>query len=490
VSAKITPVPPFDFVIFGGAGDLTIRKLMPALYYRFKDGQVPPGSRIIGVSRRPKSDQDYVAEVEAGCRAHVAKGDFDPEAFGQFAERVGYVSLDATGEAGWSDLAARLDPSPDRPRVFYLSTSPELFGATCHAIGRAGLNTPSTRVVLEKPLGHDLASAQRIHHEVGAVFDESQIFRIDHYLGKESVQNLLALRFANSLFEPVWNRAHIDHVQLTVAETVGVGNRSDYYDKSGAMRDMVQNHIMQLLCLVAMEPPSTMDQQAIRDEKLKVIRALRPLREAEALQKTVWAQYQGGAADGKVVPGYLEELGRPSRTETFVALKVEVQNWRWAGVPFYVRTGKRLGSRLSEIVIEFRHVSHSIFGPTAGRLRANRLVVRLQPNDGIQLRLMAKDPGPGGMRLRPAPLNITFADAFKARSADAYERLLMDVVRGDATLFMRGDEVEAAWRWAEPILDAWHQSDEPPKTYVAGSWGPTAATAMIERDGRTWYEDA
>jgi glucose-6-phosphate 1-dehydrogenase len=239
-----------------------------------------------------------------------------------------------------------------------------------------------------------------------------------------------------------------------------------------------------------MEPPSTMDQQAIRDEKLKVIRALKPLREAEALQKTVWAQYQGGAADGKVVPGYLDELGRASRTETFIALKAEIQNWRWAGVPFYIRTGKRLGDRLSEIVIEFRHVAHSIFGASAGRLRANRLVVRLQPNDGIMLRLMAKDPGPGGMRLRPAPLNITFADAFKERSADAYERLLMDVVRGDATLFMRGDEVEAAWRWAEPILDAWHQADDPPKTYVAGSWGPTAATAMIERDGRTWYEDA
>ena len=344
--------------------------------------------------------------------------------------------------------------------------------------------------MLEKPIGRDLASAIRINDQVGRVFNESQVYRIDHYLGKESVQNLLALRFANSLFEAVWNRAHIDHVQITVAETVGVEERAAYYDKSGALRDMVQNHILQLLCLVAMEPPTSMAADSVRDEKLKVLRSLRIVTDGDALQKTVRGQYRAGAGGGMAVPGYAEELGAPSRTETFVAIKAEVENWRWAGTPFYLRTGKRLPTRVSEIVIQFHKVPHSIFPPGVGIVEPNRLIIRLQPDDGIQLELMAKDPGPGGMRLRMAPLDIRFADAFKVRYPDAYERLLMDVVRGNATLFMRRDEVEAAWRWVEPILEAWGSSEEGPKPYLAGSWGPTAAIALIERDGRTWFEES
>ncbi len=493
MTAKIIPVAPFDLVVFGGTGDLTLRKLMPALYYRFRDGQMPENSRVVGVSRRPVEDAAYAVQIEAACREHVAPGDFDEDLFGRFAARLGHVTLDSTGTEGWAGLAERLEPEApaDRPRVFYLATSPELFGPTCRAVGRAGLAGPSSRVVLEKPIGHDLASARAIHDEVGSVFSEDQTFRIDHYLGKESVQNLMALRFANAIFEPLWGHAQIDHVQITVAEDLGVGGRAAYYDRSGALRDMAQNHLLQLVCLVAMEPPASMDQQAIRDEKLKVLNALRPIAGAEAARKTVRGQYRAGAINGRAVPGYCDELGEgaKSTTETFVALKAEVDNWRWAGVPFYLRTGKRLPSRASEIVIEFRRVPHSIFPASAGRLEPGRLTVRLQPDDGITLSLMSKDPGPGGMRLRQVPLDIRFADAFGVRYPEAYERLLMDVVRGNATLFMRRDEVEAAWRWVEPILEAWGAAEETPRPYIAGSWGPAAAMALIERDGRTWHDD-
>ena len=489
--AKIIPVPTFDFVVFGGTGDLTMRKLMPALYYRFRDGQMPADSRVIAVSRSVLSDEEYVARVTSACRDHIKNGDLDDRTLAEFTRQLAYVPLDATGSDGWGDLTAKLAEGADRPRVFYLATSPELFGPISAGLGRAGLVTPLARVVLEKPIGHDLASALRINDEVGAVFAEEQIFRIDHYLGKESVQNLLALRFANSLFEPLWNRAHIDHVQITVAETVGLEGRAGYYDKAGALRDMVQNHILQLLCLVAMEPPAQIDQNEVRDEKLKVLKSLVHIHGAEVAHKTVRGQYRSGAVGGKAVPGYLEALDgdERSRTETFVVVKAEIANWRWAGVPFYLRTGKRLPERESEIVIQFRTVPHSIFPPSAGEITPNRLIVRLQPDDGIIMDLVAKDPGPGGIRLRPAPLAITFADAFKVRYPDAYERLIMDVVRGNATLFMRRDEVEAAWRWIEPILETWATSDDVPKGYIAGSWGPASSIALIERDGRTWFED-
>ncbi|HSA80477.1 MAG TPA: glucose-6-phosphate dehydrogenase [Geminicoccaceae bacterium] len=491
MSAQIIAVGVFDLVVFGGTGDLARRKLMPGLFYRDLDNQLPAESRIIGLARGDLSRGDYVAEIEAALREHLPAERIDPATLERFLGRLHHVALDATGERGWPELAALLGNAGDRVRVFYLATAPSLFGPICHKLGAAGLNVPSARVVLEKPIGRDLASARRINDEVGAVFAEQAIFRIDHYLGKETVQNLMVLRFANSLFEPLWNSGAIDHVQITVAETIGVEARGAYYEQAGALRDMVQNHILQLLCLVAMEPPTCLEAGTVRDEKLKVLRALRPIRGADVAIKTVRGQYRAGATNGGAVPGYLEEAGSAnSVTETFVVLKAEVENWRWAGVPFYLRTGKRLPSRASEIVIQFRRIPHSIFDADAGSIVANRLVVRLQPDEGVQLLLMSKDPGPGGMRLRATPLNLSFAETFRVRYPDAYERLLMDVVRGNPTLFMRRDEVEAAWAWIEPILEAWQSQSDPPKPYAAGTWGPSAAIALIERDGRTWHEEA
>jgi glucose-6-phosphate 1-dehydrogenase len=489
MSAQIIAVDVFDLVVFGGTGDLARRKLMPALFYRDLDGQLPAASRIIGLSRGDLSRAAYAAEIEAALREHLPAERIDPARLERFLGRLHHVALDATGEVGWSELASLLGGAEDRVRVFYLATAPGLFGPICSQLAAAGLIQPRARVVLEKPIGRDLASAQAINDEVGAVFAEPAIFRIDHYLGKETVQNLMVLRFANSLCEPLWNSGAIDHVQITVAETIGVETRAAYYDQAGALRDMVQNHILQLLCLVAMEAPTRLDADAVRDEKLKVLHALRPIQGADVGVRTVRGQYRAGATHDGGMPGYLDELGRPSATETFVALKAEIGNWRWAGVPFYLRTGKRLPSRGSEIVIQFRPIPHSIFAADAGALVPNRLIVRLQPDEGVQLLLMSKDPGPGGMRLRAAPLNLSFAETFKVRYPDAYERLLMDVVRGNPTLFMRRDEVEAAWAWIEPILDVWEDRGEAPKPYAAGSWGPSAAIALIERDGRTWHED-
>ncbi|MGI9481960.1 MAG: glucose-6-phosphate dehydrogenase, partial [Hyphomicrobiales bacterium] len=345
------------------------------------------------------------------------------------------------------------------------------------------------RVVLEKPLGHDLASADEINNAVGEVFREDQIFRIDHYLGKETVQNLMALRFANMLFEPLWNSAHVDHVQITVAETIGVEGRAGYYDNAGALRDMVQNHLIQLLCLTAMEPPSEFQADSLRNEKLKVLEALEPINAGNVEALTVSGQYKAGAANGEAVQAYVDELANDnSRTETFVALKCTISNWRWAGVPFYMRTGKRLPERVSEIVVTFKDIPHSIFGADAGSITSNRMIIRLQPDEGVKLFITIKDPGPGGMRLVEVPLDMSFAEAFGVRQPDAYERLIMDVVRGNLTLFMRRDEVEAAWHWIDPIREGWDEVKMAPQSYTAGAWGPTAAIALIERDGRTWHE--
>ena len=489
----IDPVASFDYVVFGATGDLSLRKLLPALYERDRDGQLPDDGRIIGVSRSPLSGAAFRDQVAEALRHHASS--FDADAVARFLARLDHVTADITADApqeeGWSTLRTLLDGTADKVRVFYLATHPDLFGPIAQRLHAAGLVTPRCRVVLEKPIGRDLASARRINDEVGAVFAEGQIFRIDHYLGKETVQNLLALRFANALFEPLWNSAGIDHVQITVAETLGIERRGGYYDRSGALRDMVQNHLLQLLCLVAMEAPAALEREAVRDEKLKVLRALAPLTGADAIQRSVRGQYRAGAIGGEPVAGYPEEEGvaPDSATETFVGLKAELRNWRWAGVPFYLRTGKRLPQRVSEIVIQFRPVPHSIFGTAGGPLRANRLVVRLQPDEHIRLHLMTKEPGPGGLRLRNAALNLSFAETFRRRVPDAYERLLMDVVRGNPTLFMRRDEVEGAWEWAEGLLAAWRDAGERPKPYTAGTWGPSAAIAMIERDGRTWHEE-
>jgi glucose-6-phosphate 1-dehydrogenase len=480
----------FDFIVFGGTGDLSLRKLMPALYCRDLDGELPPGARIIGTGRKPMARAAYAALVEEHLRRHVASQYFETAAWLRFRDRLDYVAVDSTRAAGCDALAQPLKDGGTRPRVFYLATSPELFGATCRNLQAAGLVTPEARVVLEKPIGHDLASSRAVNADVGAVFAEERIFRIDHYLGKESVQNLMALRFANALFETIWHRGEIDHVQITVAETIGVAGRGAYYDGSGALRDMVQNHLLQLLCLVAMAPPTSLDTDGVRDEKLKVLMALRPVGGPDIATKTVRGQYRAGAVDGTVVPGYAAEIGREgSATESFVAVKAEIGNWRWAGVPFYLRTGKRMAERRSEIVVQFRAVPHLIFPSAAGHVSANRLVIRLQPDEGIKLHMMTKAPGSGAIRLEPAHLNLSFAETFKARVPDAYERLLMDVVRGQPTLFMRRDEVEAAWRWTESILEGWQAGGERPKPYTAGSWGPSASVALVQRDGRSWHED-
>lgn len=487
--AQIIPVSPFDYVVFGGTGDLSLRKLLPSLYHRFQDGQFDKQSRIIAVSRTDLSRAEYQQKIYQALTSFVADEHFDEATWARFVDLLYYVSIDAFGERGWSDLATLMATDAREVQVFYLATSPDLFGAICQNLQTHAIVTPASRVVLEKPIGRDLATAQEINQAVAAVFEEHQIFRIDHYLGKETVQNLMALRFANSLFEPLWNNQCIDHVQITVAESVGLETRAGYYDTSGAMRDMVQNHLLQLLCLVAMEPPQTMTEDSVRDEKLKILRALKPLKGDEVVTATVRGQYREGAIGGNSVPGYLTELGEQSMTETFVALRAEVENWRWAGVPFYLRTGKRLQAKASEIVIEFKQIPHNIFPMEAGMIEANRLVVRLQPDEGIKMHLMSKDPGPGGLRLRQTSLNLSFAEAFQIRYPDAYERLLMDVVRGNLTLFMRRDEVEAAWMWAEPILQAWEDLKVVPKPYTAGTWGPSASVALIERDGRTWHDE-
>jgi glucose-6-phosphate 1-dehydrogenase len=480
----------FDTVVFGATGDLALRKLIPALYLRDVAGQLEPDSRVFGVARGAMADSAFRDLARGALERYLPAGELRQPEWERFASRLHYVAVDVEHPGDYARLAAALAAQDGRVTVYYLAVAPRFFGPICQNLGAAGLNHRGARVVLEKPIGHDLASANAINDAVGAVFPEERIFRIDHYLGKETVQNLMALRFANALFEPIWHRGHIEHVQVTVAEAIGVEKRGGYYDQSGAMRDMIQNHLLQLLCLVAMEPPSDFEADAVRDEKLKVLKALHPIGPNTVASKTVRGQYRAGAAEGQAVPGYAEEVGNPdTRTESFVALKAKIDNWRWADVPFFLRTGKRLPMRRSEIVIQFRPVPHLIFPGAARDMVGNRLVIRLQPDEGIELHMMTKVPGPGGMRLRRAPLNLSFAETFQGRQPEAYERLLMDVVRGNPMLFMRRDEVEAAWRWVEPILHGWAAQGDAPKAYTAGSWGPSAASGLIERDGRTWHED-
>jgi glucose-6-phosphate 1-dehydrogenase len=490
MASVIVSVEPFDLVVFGGTGDLAYRKLYPSLYQRDRDRQFTEPTRVISASRAEISTAEMRQQAEEALRRYLPAEQLDPVALARFLGRLTHVSLDASGDRGWSTLAGLLPADAPGVRMCYLATSPDRFGDIAQRLGAHDLVRADARVVLEKPLGKDLASAAAINAQVATVFAEQQVYRIDHYLGKETVQNLMVLRFANALFEPLWNAANIDHVQITVAETIGVGQRGDYYDGAGALRDMVQNHLLQMLCLVAMEPPASLAPDAVRDEKLKVLKALRPIDRDNLAQTAVFGQYRAGACDGVAVPGYLEDVARDaSRTETFVALKTEIANWRWAGVPFYLRSGKRMESRLSEIVVSFRPARHSIFDAAAGPLSGNRLVMRLQPDEAVTLWVTIKDPGPGGMRLRHVPLDMSFAKTFDTHFPDAYERLLMDVVRGNQTLFMRRDEVEAAWRWIDPIVAAWGEAAEPPRPYPAGSWGPAASVALVERDRRTWHEE-
>lgn len=486
--AKFIPVDPFDIVIFGGTGDLSRRKLLPALYHRWLDGQIPETSCIVGTARSELSEKEYREMAKEACEK--ASGDsWDAKEWKKFEKIVHYVSIDATqDDADWDTLKSYLTLEAERPCVFYLATSPRLYVEICEELGKVGLSEPNTRVVLEKPIGTDLESARAINDGVGAVYEERQVFRIDHYLGKETVQNLMVLRFANMLFEPLWSRNYIDHVQITVAEDLGLEGRADYYDKSGALRDMVQNHMLQLLCLTAMEPPNHLDDDDVRTEKIKVLSALSPISGEGAKKLTVRGQYKAGVQGDTPVKGYLDELssGDKSNTETFVAIKASIDNWRWSGVPFYLRTGKRMSHRHSDIVINFKKTPHSLFGDDFES--ANRLVIRLQPDEGVRLFVQIKEPGPGGLRVKSLPLNLSYAESFMVRYPDAYERLLMDVVRGNLSLFMRKDEVEAAWTWVDGLIEAWETSGDKPEVYAAGTDGPLAAAMMMDRDNREWWE--
>ena len=480
-----TPVPLFDLVIAGAGGDLAMRKLFPALARRTGEGVIPPASRVIGLVRSEVGDGEALKNEVADRLAmdDVPRADVDA-----FLRQLTFVQAELSDAATLDGLSATLD-DPERVRAFYLATPPDLFVPASAAFKERGLLEGRSRLILEKPLGRDLASARGINEAVAAMLPESRTYRIDHYLGKETVQNLLVLRFANTLFERSWSQRDIEHVQITVAETVGLERRASYYDRSGHMRDMVQNHVLQLLCLFAIEPPTALSADAVRDEKVKVLRALRPISGRDVVSRTVRGQYTRGSVDGQPAAGYAEELGHESATETFVAMSCEIGNWRWAGVPIYLRSGKRLGARYSEIVVTFRKVPHSIFGSDEmSALSADQLVIRLQPNDGVQLRLMMKVPGSGRLKLVPRTLDLRYATAFAERTPDAYERLLTDVIRGDQTLFMRRDEVEAAWSFVDPVIEGWREFYPTPQKYAAGGAGPAQAFGLIERDGRSWAE--
>ena len=472
-------------LLFGATGDLSQRMLLPSLCALHNDGLLAHDLKIVGTARSEMSTQEFRNFARAALEKYLAANRRGGMA--DFLNRLSYVPVDATTPEGYDELASEIGDYSDGLAIF-LSTAPSLFEATIGGLERVGLTQGKVRIGLEKPLGTDLKSSEEINDAVAAAFDESRIFRIDHYLGKETVQNLLALRFANIMLEPVWNSNYIEHVQITVGETVGLESRVAYYDDSGALRDMVQNHMLQLLALVAMEPPTSFQATAVRDEKVKVLRALR---HADS-EEVVTGQYRAGAVAGQSVPGYDEELGKDSDTETFVAIKAHVDNWRWRGVPFYLRTGKRMPKRVTEIVVQFRCVPHSIFEGRGARSQPNRLVIGIQPKENIQLTMMAKVPGLGqdGIRLRPVPLDIAMPDAFsdKVRRI-AYERLLLDLIEGDQTLFVRRDEVEAQWEWIDAIRALWDENGMTPKTYSAGTWGPSAAIALTERDGVTWHDE-
>ena len=476
--SRVIPVEAFDLVVFGGTGDLARRKILPGLFRRFVSGQMPKSAQIIAAARSDFDTSRFFDVVSASIN-EFAGIEFASEMLQAFLENVRYVKIDAMGSDGWDDLKGMM--RGECVRAFYFSVSPALFGPLAERLKTFGIADDQSRVVVEKPFGRDLASARELNQTLAHHFREDQIYRIDHYLGKETVQNLMAVRFGNMLFEPLWNAQYIDHIQITVAEQIDVEGRGDYYDKSGAMRDMVQNHLMQLLCLIAMEPPSQFSPDAVRDEKLKVIRAL----DEVPPHHIVRGQY----AAKETVPDYREQVGnRSSRTESYIALKAHIKNWRWAGAPFYLRTGKRLKSRVSEIAVVFKEPPHSIFEADSGQ-KSNTLVIRLQPDEGITMDVTIKEPGPGGMRLVTVPLDMTFAEALGPSAddiPDAYERLIMDVIRGNQTLFMRGDEVEAAWEWTDPIIEGWERRNDVPKPYDALTSGPDDALMLLHRDNRKW----
>ena len=478
-------------LLFGATGDLSQRMLLPSLFALHADRLIAPELRVIGTARGDLGQEGFRGLAAAALERYLAPERRDGQAVAAFLARLHYVRLDAADPSAFGALAQAAGRRDGQELAIFLSTAPSLFQATIAGLSRSGLSGEGVRIGLEKPLGHDLASSREVNDAVGAAFPEQRTFRIDHYLGKETVQNLLALRFGNALFEPQWNAAGVDHVQITVSETVGLEGRVSYYDGVGALRDMVQNHMLQLVALVAMEAPAQFTATAVRDEKVKVLRSLRRIDRQTAASHSVTGQYRAGAVGGAPVPGYADELGHASDTETFVAIKAHVDNWRWKGVPFYLRTGKRLPSRHSEIVIRFKDVPHSIFGQRGSLLQPNKLIIRLQPEENIQLRVMAKEPGldRDGIRLREVALDLSLTNAFAgSRRRIAYERLLLDLIEGDPTLFVRRDEVEAQWEWIDAIRDGWAAAGVSPKPYGAGTWGPSAAIALTERDGVSWHD--
>ena len=481
----------FDLILFGGTGDLVWRKLMPALFQAFRHGSLPVGGRIVGVARDELSDDAYRALIQSRFdQVELAKRPTEQE-FAQFAELLTYVRMDLSNAADYQRLASKLQERAADTVVMYLATAPSLFTVFCEQIAAAGMAKPNMRVVLEKPLGQDLASNRAINASVRKVFDEKQIFRIDHYLGKPAVQNLFALRFGNALFEPLWRRENIANIQITIAEDIGIEKRGAFYDSTGALRDMVQNHALQLLCAVAMEPPINAHADAIRDEKLKVLRSLKRWTPETLRQHVVRGQYGTGLVGGAAAAGYRLEAGVSgnSHTETFVALRCEIENWRWAGVPFYIRTGKRLAGRSAYIEVNFRPTPHAIYKSPLGA--GNRLVIHLQPKDGLELHLFAQGQQNRmtSNTLAPVQLDLDFDKRFGSERVGAYERLLLDVIDGRLNLFVRSDEQEEAWRWVEPIMQSWAADAEGPRPYSAGTWGPSASSAMIARDNFCWSEE-
>ena len=478
--------------IFGATGDLARRMLLPSLYSLQAEQLLPANLRILGTARSALDREGFANLVSASIAERIPAAERNDAALRGLLDRLDYAAASVDDDDSMRALADKVKELRDGDVLYHMSTAPKFYGQACHALAANGVAGTGTRVMLEKPIGKDLASAITINDSVAMSFDEERVYRVDHYLGKEGVQNLIALRFGNALFEPLWNARHIEQVQITVGETVGVEGRGDYYDDSGALRDMLQNHLLQLLCLVAMEPPAKFEPTAVRNEKIKVLRSLRPIGRDQVAHESVAGQYTAGASDGVAVPGYADELGRSSRTETFVALRAHVDNWRWSGVPFYLRTGKRLPSRSTEIYIQFRKVPYSIFGGRAASdMQPNGLLIRLQPEERIELDLMSKAPGldRSGLRLAQVGLDLDFHEEFaSARKRIAYERLYLDAIEGNGTLFVRRDETEAAWQWVDAIAEGWRAAGITPKPYPAGTWGPGAAVSLTERHGHGWRE--
>jgi glucose-6-phosphate 1-dehydrogenase len=489
---------PCLFVLFGATGDLAHRKVLPALYQLWRANLLPHEFRLLGVARRPYGDETFRAEMHEAVTKYARVQPIDEIVWTEFARRIGYQQVDFAEPPGFDRLASRLatddaDAGTHGNMLFYLATQESAFPQIVGQLGRVGLDHELQaggwrRIVIEKPFGHDLASAIRLNREIGKVFREPQVFRIDHYLGKETVRNLLVFRFGNGIFEPLWNRGYVDHVQITVAESLGVEDRGSFYEETGATRDVLQNHLLQLLTLVAMEPPATFAAEALRDEKVKVLRAVPPITPQQVASDVVRGHYGPGWIGTDEVRGYRQEpeVDPASETETFVAARFEIDDWRWAGVPFYLRTGKRLAKRATEIAVQFKPVPHLLFGDSATPPEPNLLAMRIQPDEGILLRFVAKVPGLG-VDLRAVNMDFTYGSSFAVDSPDAYETLILDALLGDGSLFTRADEVEEAWRIVTPILEAW--LDLPPPefpNYPAGSWGPPEADQLIERDGRRW----